>query len=164
MSTSTYVPTFLSLRNWPDKTVIETVPAMIPSTYKCKNMSNCSIMKIVHCKREYTVHAKGTFLLRLIKGLYHAKIRESYSWGISGDNFILVQQMVSSILQAIFQDWRNTLVKLFAEANKAFNDIKAKFNLNFQLGFCTKDLFISKRTRMPQIHRLCMHRKLKRVN
>uniref|UniRef100_A0A182QX47 Uncharacterized protein n=1 Tax=Anopheles farauti TaxID=69004 RepID=A0A182QX47_9DIPT len=32
MSTSTYVPTFLSVRNWPDMTVTITVPAMIPST------------------------------------------------------------------------------------------------------------------------------------
>jgi hypothetical protein len=33
MSTSTYVPTFLSVKNCPERTVIETVPAMIPSTY-----------------------------------------------------------------------------------------------------------------------------------
>lgn len=35
MSTSTQTPTFLSLKNWPDKTVIDTVPAIIPSTYLC---------------------------------------------------------------------------------------------------------------------------------
>lgn len=36
MSTSTYVPIFLSLRNWPDSTVTETVPAIMPSTLNCE--------------------------------------------------------------------------------------------------------------------------------
>lgn len=37
MSTSMYVPTRLSVKNWPDITVISTDPAIIPSTVDSAN-------------------------------------------------------------------------------------------------------------------------------
>lgn len=40
ISTSTYVPTRLSVKNCPDKTVTETVPAIIPSTVDSANGSS----------------------------------------------------------------------------------------------------------------------------